>query len=469
MSWRPPAERMPQAEQPQATTTPQSKALPAAAWLLLAGLLGGCGDDRVEILPGAAQSYRLPDSNGLSPSQCWYGLGSGADGSIYIGASDHLSNAALFRLAPGAERFVAVGDARSASQAADNWREGETVEKFHVRPTELGGRIYLGGLDYSFYNAGYARERGFHWYAYDPAEDSFTDLSAAEPDGIASPLQLESLAADRANGLLYGAGVPRGHLLRYEPASGRSSDLGRPAALEEEFVEFDSFIWLGGDGRVYFAIEGRGELFDHVHYYDPKTQSFGERRDWRFEGPGPEARDPKRAAEASEEDRRRNIKAPRAARIPKLGQCVADAAGRRCYMADNNARIYRFSEPAGGEPRWDYLGSLRFPAPHEAALLVTRSFQLSPDERHIYLVNDRYRGAPGVLLHRFDIASGESRVLADLAELDPASDYRDFNLHCGHDAWDAEGRFYIGSFGLSGEGGNVVVTRIDPGKFVLGD
>jgi len=441
--------------------------LPAITCLLLSGLLAGCGGDEIEILPGAAHSYRLPDVGELSPTQCWYSLGSGSDGSVYIGASDHVSNAALFRLPPGGEQFVAVGDARSASLAADNWRDGETAEKFHVRPTELDGRIYLGGLDYSFYNAGYARERGFHWYAFDPADASFTDLSASEPDGVASPLQLESLAADHARGLLYGAGVPRGHLLRYDPASGRSSDLGRPAALEDEFVEFDSFIWLGGDGRVYFAIEGSGELSEHVHYYDPQSKTFGQRRDWRFADPGPQARKP--AAEASEEDKRRNIKAPRAARIPKIGQCLADGSGRRCYMADNNGRIYRFSEPAGGEAQWEYLGSVRFPAPHDETLLVTRTFQLSPDERHIYLVNDRYRGAPGVLLHRFDIASGDSRVLADLADLDPASDYRDFNLHCGHDAWDAEGRFYVGSFGLSGEGGNVVVTRIDPGKFVVGD
>jgi hypothetical protein len=54
---------------------------------------------------------------------------------------DHVTNAALFRLAAGTDRFVYVGDARSASEAAANWKPGETAEKFHTRPTWHDGKV----------------------------------------------------------------------------------------------------------------------------------------------------------------------------------------------------------------------------------------------------------------------------------------------------------------------------------------
>jgi hypothetical protein len=54
---------------------------------------------------------------------------------------NHVTNAALYRLAAGTDQFVYVGDARSASEAAANWKPGETAEKFHTRPTWHNGKV----------------------------------------------------------------------------------------------------------------------------------------------------------------------------------------------------------------------------------------------------------------------------------------------------------------------------------------
>jgi hypothetical protein len=75
---------------------------------------------------------------------------------------DHVSNSALYRLRAGNQAFTYVGDARSASEAAGNWRAGETAEKFHTRPTWHLGKVYIATMDYSRLDGGYLERRGFH-------------------------------------------------------------------------------------------------------------------------------------------------------------------------------------------------------------------------------------------------------------------------------------------------------------------
>lgn len=420
---------------------------------LLSGALSLCIALHAQATP-TAESFRLPSTpDGLNPSQCWYALGSSPEGAIYIGASDHQTNSALFEKRPGDATFRYVGDAKQASLAANNWLEGETLEKFHVRPTYLDGHIYLGGLNYSYYNKGYRKKRGFHWYRYQPSTGVFEDLSAGAPNGVASPFQLEYLVADPRNHQLYGAAVPKGHLVRFDPKAQTSEDLGRPPALKKKYLPSDSFMWVNSRGRVYFAMEGRDEWFEQIHYYDATQQQYGSMEGWTLAGPAPAK---KRNARKKGQN---GLKPAPLGRIPKVGQC--NSTGTRCYMSDNNGRIYRWGETAAGE-EWSYLGQVRFPAPHAQQTLATRTFQLSPDERYIYMVNERYLEAPDVYLHRFDISQGRSEVIAPLAQLAPEAVGEGLELHCGHDAWDNQGRFYIASFGMSGKGGNVIVTAIKP-------
>ncbi len=401
-----------------------------------------------------AESFRLPSTpGGLDPLQCWYALGNTPDGSIYIAASDHKTNSALFEKRAGDQAFRYVGDAQQASMQANNWAAGETLEKFHVRPTYLDGDIYLGGLNYSYYNKGYTKKRGFHWYRYRPSTGQFTDLSANTPDGTASPFQLEYLIADPRHHRLYGAAVPKGHLVRFDPHTQTTYDLGRPPELTKNYLPSDSFMWVNSRGRVYFAMEGRGGWFKRIHYFDPDSNTFGTMDDWKLQGPPP------RKKGKQKQQVKGGLKSAPIGRIPKVGQC--EPSGKRCYMSDNNGRIYRWRETDNTE-QWTYLGQVRFPAPHEKQRLATRTFQLSADEKSIYMVNERYLGAPDILLHRFDITAGRSEVIAPLSQLAPEAVGEGRELHCGHNAWDAEGRFYIASFGMSGKGGNVVVTAIKP-------
>ena len=65
--------------------------------------------------------WQLPDTpNGLRPSQSWHAIGSGPDGSIYIGGMDHATNSALYCVKAGDGMLRLLGDARSASEAAGN-------------------------------------------------------------------------------------------------------------------------------------------------------------------------------------------------------------------------------------------------------------------------------------------------------------------------------------------------------------
>jgi hypothetical protein len=136
-------------------------------------------------IPGAFDAVRLwtlPDTpNGLRPSQSWHATASSPDGDIYVAGMDHRTNAALYRLDWRKGELRLVGDARSASEAVGNWKPGETAQKFHTRPLWHRGKIYVATMNRSTLDDGYLSERGFHWYAYDPVEDKFSDLSVSEP------------------------------------------------------------------------------------------------------------------------------------------------------------------------------------------------------------------------------------------------------------------------------------------------
>src|SRR4051812_40200798 len=60
-------------------------------------------------------------ANGLNPDQSWFSVASAPDGKIYLGASDHLTNSALYRLNPADDVLRYLGDARASSEAANNW------------------------------------------------------------------------------------------------------------------------------------------------------------------------------------------------------------------------------------------------------------------------------------------------------------------------------------------------------------
>ena len=380
--------------------------------------------------PGLASwHWRLPDApDGLKPMESWHATGSAPDGDVYIAGMDHVTNTALYRLDSKTGMLRYVGDARSASEAAHNWLPGETAQKFHTRPLWHRGKVYVATLDRSALDDTYLSARGFHWYAYDPAQDSFADLSAGEPGGSAAPHGgLVTLAADPVRDVIYGAALPTGAIFRYDVAQGRTEDLGRPPGYDKPYLYAGRVMWVDSRGRLYFTAGhpdyGRYDpaVYGHVRYFDPAT-GFGERKDWALREP----------------------------RALEMRQCLA--GGKTCFFADDRGHVYRFDDDG---PSWSYLGRVAIPAEQWAWV-----FDVSADGRKAYLVSSsRIEDAIPASLYEFDLATGGTRRLCGLADLDPH--IAAFRQHTGYDAWDADGRFYFASF-TPRSGANVILTRVDP-------
>lgn len=378
-------------------------------------------------------NWRLPDTpNGLHPTQSWHATGSTPDGDIYVGGMDHKTNAALYRIDARAGTLRYVGDARSASEVAHNWLPGETAQKFHTRPLWHRGRIYVATMDRSDLDESYQERRGFHWYAYDPGRDTFTDLSASEPGGSAVPHgNLVTLASDPVHNVIYGAGVPTGSIYRYDVASGHTQDLGRPASYKQPYVYTGRVMWVDARSRLYFTASNWDEpaVHDHVHYYDPET-GFGEEKDWLLKD----------------------------GMALETGQCMD--GGKRCVFGDDRGHVYRFDQDAH---TWAYLGQVETGKKAGWGGVEFWLFAMNPDGKSAYVATSTSpRPSEDTSLYTFDFARGQTRRLCTMAELDPALEH--LHVHTGYDAWDAQGRFYFASFDGSPEHG-VIVTRIDPSRF----
>ena len=369
--------------------------------------------------------WRLPDTpNGLRPNQSWSGAGVAPNGDVYVGGMDHETNAALYRLRYGRLRYV--GDARAASEAAGNWLEGEVAEKFHTHPTWYRGRLYVATQNSRGHNEDYLEKRGFKWYAYQARANRFRDLSAQEPGGTGLPHGgLITLAVDRGNALLYGAVHPTGELVRYDVMTGTTEPLGRPD-YGRPYVYPGRMMWVDSRGRLYFSAgndeyAGYGApydpaLFNHIRFYDPVT-GFGEMPGWLLHD--------QRAIDS--------------------GECFPEDGV--CYLCDNVGHVYRFDE-AG--PAWDYLGSIGDvrASPFDFVWV----FHVRPDQTTAYLMNN------SGLLFEFDLASGESRLVADLSTLDPL--FEGHSILFGAAAW-SRGRFFFTVFdGAASDA--VFLTAIDP-------
>lgn len=408
------------------------------AWLMLCLCWGPAGAQSPRDaapqqgrLPGV-QLWELPATpNGLVPSQSWHATGSAPNGDLYIAGMDHRTNAALYRLPEGSDRLRLVGDARSASEAADNWQSGETAEKFHTRPTFMDGRVYVATMNASNLDAGYEKLRGFHWYAYDPSANRFTDLSAAEPGGTGLPHgSLVTLAPDPARKTLFGAVLPTGAIVRYDAETGASVPLGRPKAYDRPFLYVNRFMFTDAKGRLYTSAgEGKG--------YDPAI--YGHL--YRIERDG---------AATSRPDM--PLVEPRAL---ETGRCFKQR--HVCIAADSRGHLYRFSEDDSGDRvRWSSLGQVPMERPGSFLWM----FQVSPDGTKAYAAATSYAPDAGPAnLYEVDLTTGQSLRLCSLADLDPR--LGTLNVHTGYDAWDGQGRFAFASF--DGEGrSRVLLTRVDP-------
>lgn len=441
----------------------QHNAAPARAWHRLRGAVGLGLALATMLLPLRSPDAAPPENprqqgrtdgvwywdlpatpDGLDPLIGYSGAGSAPDGSIYVAGMDHVSNSALYRLAPAgataavpARTLSYVGDARAASEAADNYRPGEGIEKFHTRPAWYDGKVYVANLNHSDLDAGYLNKRGFHWYAYDTAAGRFTDLSASEPGGVgAQHGGIVSQVIDAGRGLIYGAELPTGNLYVYDIAHRVTTLLGRPAAFARPYVYTGRALWLDRRGRVYLSAGNEGasrgapydpRVFNHVHYYDPATGRFGQQNGWTL----------------------------RTQHAIDAVQCFTDP--RVCYLADNLGTVYRFldPDPGTGKPGWARIGDIGQST--LATLGPNWVLQVDPSRGQAYLMTNK---------GRFSVMRlGDGKILRqiDFYAREPAFSGWWFY---GHDAWDRHGRFYVAAFKPLSRSTGVRLLAIDPRRFL---
>ena len=377
------------------------------------------------------QVWQLPNApNGDRPDQCWLAVGSDTEGDIYISGHDHINNSMLYRLHQSDDIVRWVGDAETSSQAVGNWQPGESAEKFHTRPLEHDGRVYVATLDNSNMNNGYLNTRGFHWYGYDQQDNELLDLSVTEPGGVGEPtMQIVTIQKDETNNLLYGMSIPENKLVRYDIANAETTVLGKPSAWTGFFYS-NRFMWVDSRGRVYTTggssrsqwYQGESaSTFNHVWYYDPAT-GFGELTNFQLQGPN--------AMEVGQWDREREV----------------------LYTADDQGNIYRFVDATAS---WSFVGQPNFSG--VGGTPKTWVFQLSADAEKIYIgVSDvSYPNS----IWEYDIATGATSELAKVSELDSQAASQAFIT--GYDSWDDKGNFYFSSFSMYNNV-NVYMLGINP-------
>lgn len=384
------------------------------------------------------QVWQLPNApNGDRPDQCWLAVGSDIEGDIYISGHDHINNSMLYRLHQSDDVVRWVGDAETSSSAVGNWLPGESAEKFHTRPLEHDGRVYVATLDNSNMNNGYLNTRGFHWYGYDQEENDLLDLSVTEPGGVGEPtMQIVTIQKDEVNNLLYGMSIPENKLVRYDIANAQTTVLGKPSAWNGFFYT-NRYMFVDSRGRVYISGgSSRGQwnqgesasTFNHMWYYDPaldtgSNNGFGELQNFQLQGPN--------ALEVGQWDRDHEV----------------------LYTADDQGNIYRFVDATA---TWSFVGRPNFTG-GGIGTPKTWVFQLSADSEKIYIgVSDvSYPNS----IWEFDIATGATSELAKVSELDSTAATQAFIT--GFDSWDDKGNFYFSSFSMYNNV-NVFMLGVNP-------
>ena len=234
-----------------------------------------------------------------------------------------------------------------------------------------------------------------------------------------------TLASDPERNVIYGAGVPTGEIYRYDVASGRTENLGRPTSYKEPYVYTGRVMWVGSNGRLYFSA-GRADWQpsrSNIHYYDPET-GFGEEAEWLLQD----------------------------GRALEVGQCLETV--KQCVFSDDKGHVYSHDEI---QHTWSYIDKIKTELSEFIWLLGAE-----PEGKAVYVATSTSpQPSSGTALYEFDLTSGETHALCKLSELDPG--LVGMHVHTGYNAWDNRGRFYFTSFGFSPKSiKSVYVTRIDP-------
>jgi hypothetical protein len=376
------------------------------------------------------RSWNLPNApSGTRPDQAWHSVGSAPDGDIYISGHDHATNSMLYRLNQRDDSLSWVGDARTASQDAKNWKDGETCQKYHVRPIYYNGKVYVASLDRSTLDDAWLSTRGFHWYAYDLVAKTFNDLSVSEPDGIgASHIQLVTIQIDPKRGVMYGASIPECKIVSNDIGKKKTTVLGRPSQWSaQKYVYSNRCMFVDSRGRLYFSagndraqwnLGENKNVFNKMFFWD-SANGFGELAAFPLQG----------------------------ANSIEVGQWNRDHT--KWYCSSDQGHLYCFTDATA---TWEFLGRPNFDiGPKVWSLWV------SPDGEKLYVG----RGEGGSVIVEYDLATKTARDLCSIPEVDASAGSTAFMT--GYDSWDRNGNLYVADFSMN-DGRNVILTRINPVK-----
>lgn len=210
------------------------------------------------VLPGFAishKTYSPPSGFG-----CIYdGIGASADGTVYFGMGNHTNDAVMLRYDPDADRFDQLGRISAASQAAGNWKSGDTPGKIHTSVHEYNGKMYFASHSADEGDSiDYLNFRGGHLYSWDPATNTLADVNVTD---VAIPNQgVMDIAIDKQRGLIYSIGYPNGHLWQHNLATGEDRLI---TATQQKLGSVSRYLMIGPQGRVFF-IYGSG-----LYHYNP--------------------------------------------------------------------------------------------------------------------------------------------------------------------------------------------------------
>ena len=169
-----------------------------------------------------------------------------SDGRLYLGTCRQNGSAHLLAYDPREDKIL---DLANMDEVIPDYGRGYAGQgKIHTPLCEgADGKIYgathmdiLYPFWVSFYDVyGY---QGGHWFCYDPKTGKCTDLGLAIPrEGVLT------MAMDKERQILYGISWPRGYLLAYDIATGRTENKGRAT------INLSRFMLCMSDGTVFFT------------------------------------------------------------------------------------------------------------------------------------------------------------------------------------------------------------------------
>lgn len=369
----------------------------------------------------------------------WNGLGRGADGRIYLAASNHRQpggNVAVYVFDPARRAMRSLGELKGISAAAGNWMAQESQHKVHTfLLPHADGSVYFASDDYEptpFL-------RGAHLYRIKPGATDDThgadveddappvveDVSKTFPTLMTRDLEVIENTGDNAErsgvmieyygikgislnpakpSLLYAMTYPEGHLIRVALDTGAMKVVGRSRRVNYIFHTDAAGRVTYGDGD---------EQSQQLLRYDPATDQT----------------------------------AVLAERLPPgdFGAIAASADGNTVFILIAEAkRVYRLDVPTGrvghvaglcGENRWRVY-----------------NLHLSPDDKNLYYVsnnNDRKT------IRRVHIKSGLCREVLDIDALLGTRDL----CFGGVGVWDDRGAFYAPVWTHPGDKDDLAILR----------